>query len=354
VGTLIDESSPLGNVQASVEDDGGVVYFYLYFHKLPEDNPRRVRACWVRNRGPAPRDFDPAAMQRGEPPLLPARYCRDPASISPLEPARLRIVWLEEGDAAALLEDDEILAIIPGWSGDQCAGYARDCSEVNTLCWPLLAENVLRQRVADSAAYWHAWNEAEPWVDYSDAAMAALEQALGPHSRYFAIDNDEWPPKALVAFEQAEQTTVVTMGLGLLPQPGVPEDAAARIELGLVFRGSDAAQLRSGGSQISGMSGMPWQQFTWFGENHTISCGSLPWCVGGAPAEAVLVSSSLPNVPQLTLPKFRDQRVQVLWLHPISAAEQSLAMEQGTEALLKRLKAARVTGVAASRPTVVD
>ena len=116
---LLEETSPLGNVVAVAEDDDRVVYFYLHFLNTPEDDPLRVRSCWVRNRLRAPQRIDEAAMERGEAPLMPAAHCLDPDPGPPLDTESLRVIWLEELDAAALVENDESLAIIPAWSGVQ-------------------------------------------------------------------------------------------------------------------------------------------------------------------------------------------------------------------------------------------
>ena len=64
---LLEETSPLGTIAAVVEDDGRVVYLYLHFLNVDEDDPQRIKACWVRNRQPAPRNLDQAAMERGDP-----------------------------------------------------------------------------------------------------------------------------------------------------------------------------------------------------------------------------------------------------------------------------------------------
>src|SRR5262245_12620839 len=112
---VLSEISPHGNVEAYVEQDERVAFFYL---RALGDNPFGFKSCWIRNLAPAPQELDRAAMRDGRAPMLPARYCRDVAGSAALKLENLRIVWLEEGNAAALLEHDETVAIIPGWSGE--------------------------------------------------------------------------------------------------------------------------------------------------------------------------------------------------------------------------------------------
>ncbi len=68
----------------------------------------------------------------------------------------MSIVWFEEGDAAALLEGDTLLCVIPGWSGYQgFHGYSRYAIGTGPCAWELAqAEEVLGKRVAKSRAFW--------------------------------------------------------------------------------------------------------------------------------------------------------------------------------------------------------
>jgi hypothetical protein len=52
-------------------------------------------------------------MKRGLVPMLDISHCRHPSGASPLQPENLKFIWSEEGDAVALSEGEEILAIIP-------------------------------------------------------------------------------------------------------------------------------------------------------------------------------------------------------------------------------------------------
>ena len=66
MGVLIEQVSPNGNLQAVVEDDGRVVYFYLCGE---EGSGWGMKVCWVRNRVQAPSDLDVESMKSGAPPV---------------------------------------------------------------------------------------------------------------------------------------------------------------------------------------------------------------------------------------------------------------------------------------------
>ena len=357
--TLIEDMSPNGNLQAFVEQDDRVAHFYLWGG--PE-SPFGTRVCWVRNLKPG--YDDPAqigeAMQAGTPPMLHKGACRHPSGAVPLVGERLRIVWFEEGDAAALLEDGELLAVIPGWSGDGgMRGYARDCTEPTSLCWPLApALETLASRVRRAQAFWDSWSsETNPWTGMQDALIAAYG-ALGAYSNYYAIDGGKWPPKAMLRIPVGDSVVLVTLGISLRPQPkveGAFEDPSPhrRIELGMCLGppfATDEHVMRMA-RYISAQSDLPWTHFTWLGNGHTIACDVLPGGESGGFTSVVLLSSPA-GVPNITLPRFRDDDVSVLWLVPITEAERLLAVEHGSAALAARLWSRGFNWAHRPRPSV--
>ena len=122
--TLLEEVNPNGNIQAVVESDADVCYFYLY---AAPDTQLGIKSVWVRNHTRAPEALEVERLRSGSPSRNPARHCRHAAGQVPLAPQDLRVVWLPEGNGASLYERDAILAIIPPWSGTKgFLGYARD------------------------------------------------------------------------------------------------------------------------------------------------------------------------------------------------------------------------------------
>lgn len=338
---LLESGSPNGNAYALVEQDDRVAYLYL---SGDEESGLGTRSCWVRNLAAAPETVDREGMMRGEPPLLPRAFCRHPEGAPPLAPDHLRLVWLEEGDAVALLEGDELLAVIPAWSGQGgFHGYARDCVDQSPLAWPLDADNVMHERVRRAEEWWAAWGEEPgPWPALQERAMAALRGAMGPHSNYYAIDGGGFPATAMLRIPVRDGAAYVTLGMCQRPQPTVEmacDDPAPhrRIELGIcVSQEVDAALARRLGEYVAAQSRLPWARHTWLGDGHTVLCGAFG---EGSSMAAVLLLARPAGAPALALPAYRGDPVTLLWAVPITAAERELAMAEGSAALAPRLAA---------------
>lgn len=350
---VLKELAPAGDVDAYVEQDERVAYFYL----RSADSNFGMRSCWVRNLGGAPAKLDVEGMRKGLPPMLPTPLCRHPSGAPRLEAERLRVVWFEEGDAAALLEDERILAIIPGWSGrDGFSGYARDCLAQSPLCWPLDEKNELHDRVRRSDEYWASWStDPGPWGETQSAQCEAYSRDLGQHEKYYAIDGDQWPPKAMVRIERPNASILATVGMCLRAQPCVEqyvEDPVAyrRIELATA-QGPELAgrYLMAFASYLSGQTQLPWTGHTWLGPFHTIPCDAFG---STEPFAAVLLAPDPPDLPAVALPPFRGDPVNVLWAVPITESEHHYAQRESARELWAKLTAAGHGAIAAARKPV--
>ncbi len=346
--------SPNGNVEACVEQDERVAHFYL---SGAPGTQFGVRSCWVRNLKPAPDTLDMASMRAGIAPMMPAQHCAHPDGASPLSESDLEIVWLEEGDAAALLERGEILAVIPCWSGESgFHGYARDCGGEAPLSWELAQDNVLRERVARARELWASWDsEPHPWKGVQQGGCAAVARQLGKEDKYYAIDGGSWPPKALLRVPIAEGSVLVTVGVCLRPQPRVEmhtEDPAPyrRIELGLCLSpGTPEAALGEAAAYVSGQSGYPWNHFTWLGPGHTMPCDMFSRSSHLPQFSAVLFVRDRLDTPSLAIPRFRGDPVHVLWMLAITERERQYAVDHGSEVLLAQMEREGVNWVSGPR-----
>jgi hypothetical protein len=355
---ILEDVSPHGNIEASVMQDERVAFFYL---QGTEETGFGFKACWVRNLDKAPRSLDAQTMRRGDAPMLPAKHCKHPRGAAPLTPDRLRVVWFEEGNGAALFEGDEILAIIPPWSGYQgFDGYARDCIGEGPLCWELTGDNALFDRVKDSENYWAMWDsKPDLWKETQEAYCDAYRRQIGEYEKYYAIDGGDWPPKAMLKIVSADAVVLVTLGVSLRAQPSVematdyPEQLR-RVEFGIAISPKLADEhFQSIGRYLSGQAGYPWTRYTWFGPHHTLDCD-----VFGPKSEfsAVLLESSPAGAPTIKLPSFRGDPVNLLWFVPITEAERKFAMDQspdGGQRLARKLKSSGVGWVCSNRRSVV-
>jgi len=340
---LLEARSPNGNVLAVAEQDANTCYFYLHAERAAHFG---MKSCWVRNLSPAPDKLDASAMKKGLPPMLPREFCRHPAGAAPMKSSDLSVVWAEEGDAAALRENEQFVAIIPSWSGmEGFNGYARDCLGNSPLCWELGGPETNAQfaRYEKAAQCWNDWKDNKTlWPDFQVRMMEAIERQVGKHSKYYAIDGNGWPPKALLRIQQNDSTLLVTIGMSLQPQPMVElrhEDAAPhrRIELGISLDASlPDSVITQIASYVGGQTGYPWSAFTFLGEGHTIPADAFK-DVSEANFPFGLLQRRPVSEARIDLPAFREDPVNCLWLTPISERERKFAQKKGSIYLEQKL-----------------
>jgi hypothetical protein len=338
VEELFKEVSPNENVQALVEADENVCYFYLFGADGTGFGP--PRAVWVRNIAEAPESFESERMRSGAPPRNPKAHCKHPQGLRLPKPDQLRIVWLPEGDGAAIYEGDELLAAIPPWSGmGGFQGYARDAIGEGPVAWEITADNALVDRFREAENYWQQWDEGDARTTIQESLLSGIEGTLGPHKNYYAIDGGHWPPKAIVRIARPDCVVLVTVGVSARPQPKVEMSTEQpellwRIELGVVLpdHWPDDA-IKQFGAYLSGQSSLPWKQYTWLGPGHTIPRDA--WL--NRSFAFALLTTEHPAIPTLKLgPQFGNP-VNILWFLPISATERQIAMEKGSAELLEIL-----------------
>lgn len=281
--------------------------------------------------------------------MMPKAHCNHPNGSPPLDSRNLRVVWAEEGDAVALYEYDELLAVIPSWSGaDGCDGFARDCIGSGPVAWELSDTNVSHDRYSKAADYWRSWDDSELWPSYRDRLIDRWQHALGPQTRYFAIDGGNWPPKALAWFNCGASTILCTIGVSMRSQPAVElfvenPSSVRRIELGACLDHSVGdGVVKEVAAYISGQSGLPWSQNTWLGHGQTLPADVFERHSAGRRPFALL-SNLHPAVITPTLPMFRNDPVSILWMIPISEREREHAIQHGSSTLFERLFALEPT-----------
>jgi hypothetical protein len=320
---LLFETSPFGTIDAIVEHDGRVVYFYLNEH--PDSAGKTpgkfgTRACWVRNLARGPLVFDQSEMANGLAPLMPRNDCLDaePQNVPATE--HLEVVWFEEGNGAALLETEregqkQTIAVIPPWSGvDGFHGYARQCVHETPLAWPMPLNETFQIRIDRAREFWKSFSpDDSPFAHLQPMLVDAWDQRFGKENQkqYYSIDGGLFPPRGLVHYETETETVLVTVGMSLCPQPMVElavEQPALqrRIELGTkilhAVNGPDEELIKLNLASVSSWAGYPWRNQSWLGNGHTIDWAATK-------TKATLVQKDDP-----ALPGFRDDPIQVLWV----------------------------------------
>lgn len=338
---LAESWSPVCNIHAFAEESKDCVYFYLWWR--PGTDHAQMKGCWVCNTQPAPAELDKAAMDQGKAPMMPRENCGHAPGGIRLDKSALSIVWLEEGDGAALLVNGEILALIPGWAWREegFPGYARHAIGTGPLAWSLSeAIKTLGPRVERSRAYWGAMS-GDYWPGLQHQGLEAMEGFFGPHEQYYAIDGGKFPPKALVTGRRDGVRYGFTLGVSALCQPVVeqywPNDDPAkrrRVELAFAAReGMPEDRWMAALGRISGLTNLPWGEISCLGHGHTVACGET---FPGFPAVLLLDQRRLEGTAAPAFPPVMGEEVALLWAIPLTQKEYDLAMES-QEAVLPML-----------------
>ncbi len=346
--SILFQTSPYGNLDAIVEHDGRAVYFYLSAGQR-SDNRFGMRACWVRNLELGPHVINQEDMEAGIAPMLPRYDCADPQLTRLPGADSLEVVWLEEGNGAALyelpdaewkLQQRQLIAVIPPWSGiDGFHGYAANCVNETRVCWPMPDNPLLVQRIDAAREFWQSWaakpssaggdpGPLTPFALQQPRVLANYRERFGVEpgeEKYFAAAGQQFPLRGLIHLQTDRFEVIATAGMSVCPQPAVEmfvDDPASfrRIELALIVpRQGDSQMLSSAMEQVSGLSGYPWKQMTWLRDGHT--CG---FSFGQYSAALLLkdaAGSQLVGVQEGGLPQFRGDPVNLLWLLPITEGQ---------------------------------
>lgn len=337
---LLEEWSPVCNIQAFVEKTDKCCYFYLWVK--PGTDDAVMKSCWICNVAAAPEELDVEGMKHGVAPAMPEQYILHDTGGMNLDADSLKIVWFEEGNAAALLSEDEILCVIPGWSGYKgFHGYSKYAKGTAPCAWELTdALPVIRERVERSKAFWD-WFEFEPdfWKITQKMHLDALEKFFGPCENYYAIDGEAFPPKALVRGSRDDVIYGITAGVSLIPMPDIElyyeEEYREyrRIELGFATIRQHEALCSHMYSYLSSLTALPWSENTFLAHGHTVPCRLIKGY------EAVLLLNPR-MVDGLEMPEYEPcmgETVNLLWVVPITGEEYQFAREHEIEETLRHI-----------------
>lgn len=340
---ILESWSPCCDIQAFVEESEDCYYFYLWFH--PGKENAYIKSCWIANRSTAPKEFNKDMMDEGMAPMLPYKWITHDRNGICLNSKELRIEWYEEGDAAALIEKDDILCIIPSWGGmkDFC-GYAKYAVGMTPFAWELTgAKETMCRRLEKSREFWNEL-EGDFWPEIQQMHMQALEGFFGAYEKYYAIDGGYFPPKALITGRKNNICYGITAGVSLLPMPTVElyyQEGAndfRRIELGFAANCQWQEECNKMYSFLSSLSALPWREISFLGHGHTIPCDvienySAVWLLDARIVDAL----EAPNYPE-----FRGEKVNLLWVVPVKQELWERIIEVGTDEVLSQMDVAQI------------
>lgn len=334
---LLEEWSPVAEIQAIVEKSDKNYYFYFWIN--PESPEPEIRSCWICNRVKAPTTIDEAFEVEGESPCMPEEYVDHDINGIELDEGVLSIEWFEEGDAAALLSGDKIIAVIPGFSGyEGFYGYSIYAKGTGPFAWGLKdAYSRFEEEVKNSKKFWSYFEKDDFWGEVQDFHMETLYKFFGKEEKYYGIDGGKFPPKALVQGRKDNIIYGITLGVSMIPMPKVEmtyQDEYKdyrRIELGFACNDRHEALIKSFYSTMSGLSAYPWSELTFFGHGHTIPFNNIKGL------DYILFLNdrflNLKDSPQYG--EFMGEKINLLWLVPITAADREMIVKNGMTDYLK-------------------
>lgn len=340
---LIESNSPITPIQAFAEDNGNNIYFYLWVH--PEKEDAQFRPCWVCNKKKAPKKTDTKSMEKGMAPMLEEKYCKNPKG-EELNTDELNIVWLPDGDSAALLEGDKLLCFIPGWADKQFYCYSCFCKGTSAFAWEMNeeCEKNLMHRIEEAKKFWsffdaETWND-ETWPAYQKGMLTKLEAFFDERTDYFAIDGGHFPPKALVTGTFGENICGCTIAASLFPMPKIEmyhqEETPkfSRIEIAFACKNGamDKQTYKKYLNYIAMLANLPWYELSWLGHGHTIDCSAID----GFPQIMLVNASVLTDIPSPEFDEIMGSPVNVLWVVPLTKKEFAFVSKNTSLELLEK------------------
>jgi hypothetical protein len=346
VRVLLTATSPYGGRAIAVETDGVTTSARLH-----TPSGETIAQTWLANHGPAPApppaDQTPAESTpavNGRVPPMPAPHTAHPEGRAEPDPAALEIVWTEEGDTAAVLENGRPLCVIPPWCDRESGepGYSRDARGRTPYAWSLTdAMAELGPRVERARTFWHA--EGPP---VHRSVLAHLTGRLGAQGYYWPDVAPPTPPLVGVSERPGDGGPAVLSTVGMSGQrmPTVElyeEDLAghARVELAV------ATTLPSprAASVFGWLGAYPWRVVTAFADGDTVKWYHDPSTFplgpdgGGVLLLADPASLGGPPPPDLSGLTVAGDPVRWLWLVPITEEERQFAKAHGHGPLVDRL-----------------
>lgn len=345
---IIESNSLLCDVQAFVERYKNCYYFYLWFNPTSPDC--KVKACWICNRNKAPKKINTDDMGNGKAPMMPAEYVAHDLDGISLDEQKLSIVWFEEGASAALTYNDEILCVIPEWSGfKDFHGYAKYAKGTGPFAWEITgALDTLTERVNNAKKFWETFakDEKSAWMWLSNQ-LSEVKDFVGDHESDFNIANKTdktlkdttFPPKIVISGTRDGVVYGITAGVSLAAMPSVdmhtkddPKNIR-RMELGFAAEEKFRQICRPMYANLSMYASIPWQQFTFLAHGHTVPFKNLKGF------EAVLFVN--PNfVDGLESPAYSGFLdggiVNMLWVVPITQKEYDFIVNNDMAALMQK------------------
>lgn len=126
------------------------------------------------------------------------KYCNSIGLISDYSAEEdWRLQWGLDQNSIAVFFRNELIAIMPEWSGyEGFYGYSAGTNEETEIAWPLLPNNEQIDRFEKEAYFLDSWDD-NTWPNFQSRILSVYDRYAINNNRYFAADDGRWPPLAL-------------------------------------------------------------------------------------------------------------------------------------------------------------
>ncbi|MBR6243224.1 MAG: suppressor of fused domain protein [Ruminococcus sp.] len=346
-GLIFTDYSPLCDIMAAVERYRNSCYFHLVFK--PTAYQPTYESCWLYNR-PAEEVMPYGTVPDPYDVPMPVQYVRHAPCGIELDEKKFEVVWFMEGDAAALLYDKMLLAVImPSSKTGKYHKFSRYAIGKAPYAWEI--ENIREVMTKRANTCRRIWKK---YGVYGDIRGWMLRQAVpaykfvGEHLQDYNIANEKdrridnggtYPPKVVVTGKRNGTIYGVTAGLSLPAMPRTakyfPKDTKneRHTEIGFAVEERLSAVCNTAYSEMNRIAVIPWTDYAPIAHGHTIELNGFE----GFP-EAVLLNPKYYS--GFEAPEYEnfpgDCHVNMLWIIPITEKEYDFVRLRGSDKLLER------------------
>ena len=337
---LLESESPICPITAHVEQADDTVYFYLF--NILAKSPDNVRSCWVCNRKPAPDELNEHTWKRDRAPMMPKGGFKHAAEGIDISPEGLKILWFETGDAALLMQNGNVLAVIPPWSGYQgFHGYARYASGQQLYAWEMTeqARDAMLDRAFRGDLFWEKTIDGSYWKQTQQLHIQADERFFGPHTQYYAIDGGKFPPRAVIEGRKDGIVYGFTAGISHFMQPMIemyvrnPQEHR-RIEFGFAAEEAVSDVKIQAYNCFMSLAQCIHRDLCFFAHGHTNTWSGIP----GFYAFLFVNARALRGIPAPQYPPVEGDPVNLLWAVPVTKEEYDFVVKTNINELMKHAK----------------
>lgn len=337
---LIESKSPLCPARACVEQTAETVCFYLYFPL--KQRPDDVRFVWICNRKPAPEHIGEESRFGSDPPMMPLSGLTHPVGGMELDAQKLRIVWFETGDGAALLEGKELIAVVPPWSGPKgFHGYSRFARGKQLLAWEMdeEAERNLYKRTMKGYFLWQSHADGsyfDKLLQYCTEKYDAFFDA--PHTGCYPADDGEFPPRTVVEGRRRRAVYGITAGMRRFVMPGTEMHIRdfqkhCRTEFGFACEDACSDVKAQAYACLAAVTKAVFRDMTYFAHGNTKTWEGIP---GFYAILFLNAREAKLGCPDMGVGYGDFCPINLLWAVPVTKVEYLFTVENGVESLMMR------------------